>query len=485
MPGTNPTAIPISGGVNTAADPATAATVLAANVSLGPAGENAPRAPLTNFNMTGLGTSPVIGLYVWKDQWLIMVTADRKVWAAAVGAPTAAIALSSASAATQLPGALRPTFTEDSLRVIIAGGGFPLAWTGAGLCSQLVTVGSAPAATHVASLGQRIIANNLPTVSVWSWSWIGDGNHDHWGAEPTTSSIEVADANPDGVVAIYATVREAYAFGQKTVQVYSVSGDTVQGIIFPFASVVTLEVGCSAPYTPILADGPLIWLDDKRRIIISDGRTFQDISTDISVTLRAMSTVSDAWSYREDIGNQTNYVFQFPTEGVELVYDIDKKAWLQRSLYTVNGQTIMPYQCKAYWPALNVHLFGSSTTGAIYRWTEGAGQDLGVPVVMERQTGWLDHGTRGRKRSVRVRSVFRRGAGGTGVPDVFEVRVADDGGPWGDWEQVSIGASGDNEQVEDLYMGGVFRRRRYHFRYTGSNSTAWLSSEEHWQECAS
>ncbi|MES2155981.1 MAG: hypothetical protein V4510_12680, partial [bacterium] len=54
--------------------------------------------------------SPVIGMYPWGANYLVYVTADRKLWA--IGTQGSAVALSDATAATQLPGSGRPTFTE-------------------------------------------------------------------------------------------------------------------------------------------------------------------------------------------------------------------------------------------------------------------------------------------------------------------------------------------------------------------------------------
>jgi len=146
---------------------------------------------------------------------------------------------------------------------------------------------------------------------------------------------------------------------------------------------------------------------------------------------------------------------------------------------------MLPYQAHAYWPVFTRHFYGSTTTGAVYYADPTVHTDLGQPLVMERITGWLDHGSRTRKRSVRVRSVLRRGTGTPTTQELFEVRKADDGGPWDAWEQIPLGVSGDNEQTADAYLGGVFRRRRYQFRYSGSVGTAMLSAEEQFMECES
>ena len=465
--------IPISGGENTSTDPATPATTLVSNMTMGPASENVQRAGLIDTG-TSIGTSPVIGMWPWRD-WVIIVTADRKVWAMPVGAPYTVVAISDATAATQLAGTARPVFSEDGYpRVVISGGGAPLQWTGGGLCSVLITAGyTTLASSHVAYLGERMLFNDISNPTQWYWSDLGDGAH----SSVDPASFTTADASPDNITGIYSTIRQAFVFGERSLQVYTVGQDPLN----PFDNLTTLAVGCAAPYSPLDVDGSFMWLDDKRRIVVSDGSNFQDVSTDVWVTLRDFKTVSDCWSYREDIGNTTSYVFRFPTEGRELVLDASRKFWHERYFY---DGSLLPYQAHAFWKATNQHLFGSTTTGAVYAWDEETQTDLGNPLILERVTGWLNHGTNNRKRSNRVRVVLRRGTGGIDGTGALEVRVADDGGPWGDWEQMEIGDAGDSDQNADAFPGGVFRRRRYHFRYSGTLPTALLLAEEHFQECA-
>ncbi len=209
------------------------------------------------------------------------------------------------------------------------------------------------------------------------------------------------------------------------------------------------------------------------------------MSQDLARAIRQFTTVSDCWSFREDIDHDVFYVFRFPTEQREFYLDTGSKAWMERDFYSNPTRIPLPYQCHSFWPAFNSHRFGSTTTGAIYAWDENAHTDLGQPLVLERVTGWLDHGGASRKRSVRVRARLRRGTGTPTTQELFEIRVADDGGPWSQWEQVPLGLSGENEQIADAFFGGVFRQRRYNFRYSGSTGTAFLSAEDQLIDLAS
>jgi hypothetical protein len=95
--------------------------------------------------------------------------------------------------------------------------------------------------------------------------------------------------------------------------------------------------------------------------------------------------------------------------------------------------------------------------------------------VCERVTGWHDHGSPEWKRSVKIRAVLRRGTGATDDSNdvgVLEVRVQDDDKGWSEWDGYNIGGPGQFENVVDIFLGGVFRRRRYHFRLATTEVTA-------------
>jgi hypothetical protein len=76
---------------------------------------------------------------------------------------------------------------------------------------------------------------------------------------------------------------------------------------------------------------------------------------------------------------------------------------------------------------------------------------------------------------MRLRITVRRGL--TPLVGTLEVRVRDDGGPWGSWQHIPV-ARGVTEQTAQLFVGGVFRRRQYHFRYTNEAEVALLSAED-------
>ena len=471
--------IPLSSGQVSSVDTMSEAPPEVTNWQVDASGINRPRPSLVTYSTTGLGTSPLIGLHVWRT-WVIGVTQDRKIWALLESAPTVWIALTDTTDATtttntSLDGGTRPIFAEDGLRVVIAGGGAIQVWTGAGYSARL---GGGPLATHIASLGSRFIGDNLAFPQEWDWSNLGDGAHATWSALDFTT----ADARPDNVVAIHENLREAFVFGETTTQVYSVSADPFS----PFSNVVSANVGTTAPYSIIRMDESFAFLDDKRRFVLSDGRGVQVLSDAISKDLRALTTVSDCWGYREDLQNYTNIVWTYPTAGRTFVYDTDRKAWGERKYYSAGFQVAMPQGCYVYWPALNLHLLGSTTTGALYQLDADTRSDLTGTLLCDRTSGIHDMGTGKRKRDQRLLLTIRRGTVGLGeVDSQMEVRVRDDQGAWSDWDTTDLGEPSDAEQTVQLRIGGVFRRRQYQFRYSGTHEISLISAVQEFQELAS
>ncbi len=298
--------------------------------------------------------------------------------------------------------------------------------------------------------------------------------HSVWDALAFTE----ADARPDSVIAVYENLRELFIFGATTTQVYGVGADPFN----PFDNTVSSNIGLIAPYSVVRMDDQFAILDNRRRFVTTDGRTENVISDAISKDLRNFTTIDDCWGYREDFDAFTNIVWMFPSEGRCFVYNTARQSWTERQKYTAPFQGPMPQNCYVYWPALNIHLVGSSTTGALYQLDADTRQDLGDPLVCERYTGWTDFGTKDNKRDEVLIVTMRRGTVTLGAVDsALEVRCRDDGGAWSDWDYLLLGQPDDAEQTLKVRLGGVFRRRMYHFRYSGTDDVSLVSAEQYFE----
>lgn len=453
-------AVDISAGVVSTADDVSSAPSRVVNFMPDVAGVQRPRPGLVAYATTGLGASPLIALYRWKT-WLVGVTADRKIWALTDGLPTVWTALSDATAATQLDNVLTPVFAESPSFLYIAGGGLIQKWTGVGLTARLG--GSSPPTSFIINIGQRLVAIDLTNPGRFLYSDLGEGNDATWGS----LNFQTAESRPDGLVALYENTAEAALFGTSTLEIYGLSTDP----LIPYQRINTLNIGLLAAYSVVRVDSFYFLLDDKRRIIKTDGRSYENASEAIQRDLQRLMTVSDCYGYRERTDRNDCLVFVFPTERRAWAMDMGSKKWAERGIYdgvSVNGT--WDVAAAAYWDALNLNVCARTATLGLSYVDTDTRTDYGSTLLSELVTGWQDFGTANRKRSARLRVVMRRGTATLGATGgQLEIATQNDGLGWSGFKQIDVGQPSDLQQSKDLRVGGVFRRRRYWVRYSGSD----------------
>jgi len=462
--------VDISSGQVSGVDSLSSAASSVVNWELDEAGINRPRPGLSSYAVAGLGTSPVIGMVRWKN-YIVAVSADRRLWAIDDAVPLFAMPLSTlGTAGTRLEGSSRPVFAQGESAIYVTGGGRIQKWSPSLGFSEVIA--ASPVCTHVVAMGERLVTNvsrDDSSASTFSWSDIGEGVWNTW---PVANNAN-ANARPDPIVAITENTSELIIFGTETTQSYGNGSDPT----FPFEQAATVNIGIAAPYAYARMDDNFALLDSRRRVVLSDGRSLEPISDAIGRDLRGMTTISDCWMYREERGQQSLLVVRFPTNRRTLVYDLKGKRWTERDYYAAPFHADFPVGAHAYSPAANLHLFGSALTGGgMLRLDEDSRVDLGAGLVCERTTGWQDFGSMNRKRSCRLRLVLRRGTAAQGAaPGALELRTQADDGPWSPWRQIDLGVPSDYQQTRDVFAGGIFRRRRYGLRYSSSEETSLVS----------
>lgn len=432
-------------------------------------------------------TSPVIGIYPWRA-YLIFVTADRNIWAWI--SPGNIAALSSIDPATKLDGSLRPIFTYDSQRVAITGGGAPQQWLGVGLSSRLapgqtMPDGSSLSFTHIAYNAQRFVANNYNLSGLFQWTDPGVGNHTTW---PIVGAyFAEAEAAPDPAVALWANANEVFVFGTQTTQVF------IPDPVTAFAAGSTVEVGCGAPYSIIKTAMPgegidaFAWLDDRHRFVVSDGRSYQAISTPLIANdiMAEGFVVSDCWGARIHFGMWDMLVWIFPSEGRGFVYDQTTQKWQGefRSLNTSTGEWEgwIP-NCYCFVPGAtpqqNLHLVGMPN-GTIAELTVNASDDMGQTIEAVARSGFQNRGTFTRKLCSMARVAMRRGATlPPAVAPTVELRYRDDLGAFKPAIQWSMGQGGDYQPVQEKRNLGMYRQRQWELSWTGGQSFVMTGATE-------
>lgn len=378
-----------------------------------------------------------------------------------------------------VPGVQRPKFAQTDMLVVIASGGRPIKYERATRTADYLG-GDPPSGTHIATGAQRLLLNdpqdNPSSVrfSATAQGRITYAGHEQWTlTNPVTSGILGADRRPDPIVALADSTGEVFAWGTYSLQIFSPDPQ------FGFAPSATVEYGCAAPDSVIKADDSFMWLDQYRRLILSNGRSRDDISADIAGQIDEFETVSDCFGYRAVVGNLDALLWSFPSEGRTYAYQ-KSIGWSQWSGWANGNFTQFPVSCAVYRNSDGANIVGT-TDGRIGQLSLSATTDFGSPIIARSTTGYLDRGTDARKNSKVVRLALRRGrATGASGPQGF-LCWRDRPGPWQGRVPVDLGGSKDTEIVIELRSLGVYRRRQWMFEFSGTEELVLARASEEFE----
>ncbi len=441
------------------------------------------RRPGISAYQTGTDHGAVIGAVAVNQRGgILYVTEDRYIWLYQPDSATR-VALSSSATTTQLDGSGRPIFASTSAGVVIAGGGVMQKVFDFGAVSTRLAGDYAPATTHVCEIGLRLVAPLTDESGNYRWSGAangtpGVGNYETW----VDASRDNAEGRPDPLVGAYENTRELWLFGKTSMQLQGIGSDR----LFPFECINVLNVGCGAPYSPINVDDNHAWLDERRRLVMSDGRSFEVLSSGIAKDISALGTVTDCWGFRARQEAYDHLVWVFPTERTAFVYERNSKRWSTWRGFSNGEYAALSFGAYCYWPERNLHLVGSSGGYGMAKLDVTAATDLGEIVSCEAMTGFENHGTPVRKKLTRDLYTLRRGVGTFGGSTQYlETALRDDVGGWREWKQISLGLGGDYEATVQQFNGGVSRNRQRRIRYTGTDDITIVRAEAEFEACDS
>lgn len=385
-------------------------------------------------------------------------------------------------------GASRPTFAESEDWVVLATGGtlqrMDLSEFRLDALDTLAGASDVPKSTHVVMLAGRLVAIDLDYEGSFIYSSTSAAPADrsgwlNWTEGVGTAGVVYSDARPDPIVAMVENQGELWVLGSTSLQVYTVGTDgggssTEFGV--PILSV-TREYGCSAPYSVTKTDQSVAWLDNRRRLVVSDGRSVEVVSQPIQERLNGLGTVSDCFGYRVLTGQLDALVWTFPTEGLTLAYQ-KQVGWAEWAGW--DGKKVSPFlvNCHHLAPKTGVNVVGG-TDGGLYKIDTSATTDDGTPIPAYVTTGYLNRGTENRKHCERVRLVFRRGVSSNGSSSpIALLRWRDREGDWEQPLEVGLGSAGDTEAVVELASLGVYRRRQWKLDFNGTEEWLLVSATE-------
>ncbi len=376
-----------------------------------------------------------------------------------------------------LRGIKRPIFAETEAHLVIAGGSNMQKVDLQTLQSTLLG-GNPPVASHVVANSSRLAANDL-TVDKTKvrFSGIFQGTVDTTGMEQwdNTGLTEdggffSAEARPDPVMAVHENTNEIFVWGKDNVQIFSPDATSI------FAPSATRESGTLAPYSIIKQGQDFFWLDQHRRIVYSDGRSFQNLEGPIKRQLDELSDPTDCFGYRVFVGHIDCLVWTFPTDGRTFVYQIGG-GWSEWFGWEESAAQFKSFIVNAHYlrrdGGLNVI---GTTDGRIGKFSLSNYDDRGEKVVSYVESGFNNRDTDNLKRCRSVNIAIRRGSNAAASLGRLEYR--DDTGPWNEPIYIDTGVTGDNNCVRRIHSLGTYRRRQYRWTFSDSVNLSLLKVTE-------
>jgi hypothetical protein len=335
--------------------------------------------------------------------------------------------------------------------------------------------------THIVAAQSVLLGNalnpnqnygpDLTDLSKVFWSNTASGvtdytGHETW-VEATPPSWWSAEAAPDPIQAVAATSSEVWVMGTKTVQLLVPDYERF------WAPAAVLEHGLRERYSLIRMDGAFAWLDDRKRIVLSDGRQVSPISEDIQNDLQQLD-VRGCYGYRVNVGYADCMVWTFPAAGLTLSYQVGG-AWAQ---WAHGAGVWRPFPVSAHAYNGTVNLVGM-TDGSVGEMSLLGGSDVvggtSEPIRASITTGYQDRGTQGWKHCRMVSLRVKRGNVTDRNDAVGRLSWRDDRGSWRPPIEFCVGATGDDEAVIEFRSLGSYRVRQWKFDF-GSSADLVLAS---------
>lgn len=408
--------------------------------------------------------SPVVGAWAY-GSYLVYVTEDRKLWA--LIAAGLVVPLSDSTLATKLDGTLRPQAVVTATRIVIIGGGVPQKWEGVGLSARLG--GTPPAGVGITALTQRLVIATAEGLLYWSQPGELGGGHEDWRGDMESAE---AEAKPDGLLSLASSTGEFLAVGSETAQIFFPDPQAV------FVPGTTVEVGTCAASSLIKWDAQYVFLDDRRRVVSTDGRSIKDLSgPGMAKTFWRFATVADCWAFRARFDGVDLLGFVFPAEGRACVYNATVEKWAEWRSIDPEGRW-QPWigRCHCYWPGRALHLVGLAD-GSIAVLDPDAFTEHGQMLKAMMRTGFGDRSTGNKKVCERVQLTMRRPSAAPVAP-VAELRWRDDLGAFGQPLRFSMGAPGDYESQVQKWTLGVYGVRQWELMVSAPTEFVLTNAEE-------
>jgi len=279
-------------------------------------------------------------------------------------------------------------------------------------------------------------------------------------------NFEVADTNPENILAIVADHAEIWVFQEKTITVWQYNQQEAN---FPFAEYQsrTAEKGLGAIHSAITFQNHVFWLGDDLILYGAMGWQPNRISTHaIEKEIAGYPQTDDCFAYGYIEEGHSFVVFVFPSGDATWVYDMTvanpHNAWHQRQT-GLSGRHI----ANAHAVAFNQHFIGDYRNGAIHILSLDLYTDNNQTIFRTATTPVI-HQDRKRIFMDRLEIDIESGVGlttGQGENPQAMLTYSDDGGrTWSKEKFASMGKIGEYTTRLKFHNLGSFYQRIFKLR---------------------
>lgn len=398
----------------------------------------------------------VNGLFLWRTQKKVVAVAGGK--CAVISKSGSTYTITDVSSAVPLTG--RIYFAYDSNYFYLSDGGKIMYSDGtAASLADLASANAPTSCSHVNFLDSYILGTNSNTK--FQWSAIGDGL--------TWSALDFATAagDPDNIVGQVVFNRQIFNIGASSTEIWINDGETP----FSRADGGFIERGCIAPSSILKTKVGVIWLDNDRNLVISNGGQPEIISPDYKGVIDSLNKVDDCETHFIEWKDNQFILLNFITEQKTFVYCLNTKSWSEWGFYSgdAGSYTMWMGRCYLWMPDWGLHLVGSRTGPRILSMSDTVYRDDDFPIRFYKRTGFIDHGNTNYKRCNKITLKILRGFGAissSSSPKLMLRWRADGSQDWSNIQEIDLGKSGDPLQIVEVYPRGAYYTRQYEISCT-------------------
>ena len=337
-------------------------------------------------------------------------------------------------------------FTNTDL--YIGGGGD--GWSGRG---DIIDTTNCPTkASHVAFLDQMMIANEM-----------GSGRFQVSAVADETSwpvaRMFTAESMPDDLKALDVWKQRLFLFGAQTIEQWISTGDS--DVII---KVQTYDIGLGPIASLCKTTDGFYFLDHTFRPVLFNGSSYTVLGESVTKTFQALSypnQIRGTYISKNDI---PFYVISSHPDKKSYAFDIKNKVWYQWGNYnrTTGGYDELLWDTVTHVPDWNKYMATTRLDWKIYNLSDTAYQDNSNTIRSAFETGNIDHGTFQRKITQKLILKVRTGDG-SGVL-MFQYNTDNKG--WSQEKQIDLGAVGVTDFNIPIYIGGMYRSRKYRISFS-------------------